>query len=693
MKKKLWLPLFALMCALFCLAGCASCTACDDGDGGREEPPQHAVHKYNRRNTDEKYLKSEASCISKAVYFYSCVCGEKGEETFEYGKLAAHIFVDYLSDENATCTRNCTETAKCENCTATDTRDIPHSKLAHSFGNYISNDDATCTKNCTETAECENCTATDTRDIADTKLAHSFVVYISDRNATCSKNCTETAECENCTATDTRDIPDSKLPHTFKIYYTNADATCAQNCTETARCEFCTATDTRDIPDSRLPHVFNTYISDENGTCSKNCTETARCEFCTATDTREIEDSKSHTYIDFICSICGAKYATQGLEYLINPDGISYSVSGKGTATDTGVYIPYEYNGLPVTAIDGISSPLFERVFIHEYVTVIGLQAFSGCSSLTEITVDEGNATYKSADGILYSKDGTRLIQYPEGKRNALFEVPDGVTEIGTFSLQNSRLLTEIIIPESVTNIGNRAFSGCASLKAITVAESNSNFKSIDGNLYSKDGSVLIRYPMGKRETSFAIPDSVTVIGEYAFYYCGSLERITVPDGVTEIGEGAFAYCSSLTSAAIPDGVTEISARTFYYCSSLTGVTMPGGITGIGDWAFYYCSSLTSITVPEGVTLIGGYAFCSCEKLESVTMSAGVKYIRPAAFIGCASLDTVYFTGTEDEWNNINISVSNTPLTGATVYFYDGTQPPAEGVSGFSGSNGEIKVG
>jgi hypothetical protein len=98
------------------------------------------------------------------------------------------------------------------------------------------------------------------------------------------------------------------------------------------------------------------------------------------------------------------------------------------------------------------------------------------------------------------------------------------------------------------------------------------------------------------------IPDSVTTIGGYAFYYCTFLESIEIPDSVTTIGDYAFYYCTSLESIEIPDGVTTIGDKTFYNCTSLESVVIPDSVTTIGDSAFYKCTSLKSADIPDGAS-------------------------------------------------------------------------------------------
>jgi len=163
--------------------------------------------------------------------------------------------------------------------------------------------------------------------------------------------------------------------------------------------------------------------------------------------------------------------------------------------------------------------------------------------------------------------------------------------------------------------------------------------------------------------TSMIIPNSVTSIGDGAFYDCSSLTSVTIPNSVTSIGEGAFYNCSSLTSITIPNSVTSIGSSTFYGCSSLTSVTIPNSVTSIGEGAFYNCSSLTSVTIPNSVKTIGTSAFEGCARLGKISLGTGLEEIAANAFAGCTRLYDIYVYATyppfaeESSFANYNVYV------------------------------------
>ena len=204
--------------------------------------------------------------------------------------------------------------------------------------------------------------------------------------------------------------------------------------------------------------------------------------------------------------------------------------------------------------------------------------------------------------------------------------IADSGYRTGAFYNSN---ITSVVIPDTVTSIGEDAFYGCSRLTSITIPDTVTSI----GN-YAFYGC--------SRLTSITIPNTVTSIGNNAFHGCSSLTSITIPSRVTSISDHAFSNCSSLTSITIPSRVTSIGDGAFENCSSLTSITIPSRVTSISFAAFSDCSSLTSITIPEGVTSIGDNAFQYCSSLTSITIPEGVTSIGDWAFSGCYALAEVY---------------------------------------------------
>ena len=347
----------------------------------------------------------------------------------------------------------------------------------------------------------------------------------------------------------------------------------------------------------------------------------------------------------FLLSLLAALLTTLSLHaYEFQSGDLYYNITSDTTVKVTyKVANSYNYPGLTTATIP--ATVTYNGTTYS--VTCIGDSAFYGCSSLTSIPLPLPNSVTSIGESAFV--DCSSLTSIP---------LPNSVTSIGGRAFWGCSSLTSITIPNSVTSIGSSAFMSCESLTSIVVESGNTMYDSRENcnAIIETASNTLIA---GGQSTT--IPNSVTSIGEGAFYGCSSLTSITIPNSVTRIGSSAFSdvpnvvysgtatgtpwgarsvngyvdgyfvyaddtkthllACSAAATGEItlPNSVTSIGGSAFGGCSSLTSITIPNSVTSIGDYAFWGCTSLTSITIPNSVTSIGAWAFEDCSSLTSIT--------------------------------------------------------------------------
>ncbi len=424
---------------------------------------------------------------------------------------------------------------------------------------------------------------------------------------------------------------------------------------DNGKCDTCSK-DYMDGTESKTDHTHTWTLSQTtDASCNANGEKLFTCP-CGESKSESIL-MVGHSMENGMCTVC-KRTESVGLKYSLSKDQTYYVVTGLGSCTDTDLIIPSSYNNLPIKIIGSRSFEDCEQIVsmtisegiteINSYAfhdcpnlvfaklpetlkiiyelafnncdslvsitipqkTSLGSYVFGNCNGLESIFVSENNTSYISLDGVMYTigynydwVDGAiqktptgyiTLKQYPSGRKNEIFELPNNATGISESAFQSAISLKHIKLHDNLTYIGDNAFVSCTSLEEISIPdkveridgndfygcgnlkvvrfgknvtlneeswfdfngcyllerfevdEENAFFTVIDGNLYNKDGSVLLRYCSGKTETVFQIPNTVTRIGDSAFMSADHLETIEIGAAVVQIDAYAFAYCENL---------------------------------------------------------------------------------------------------------------------------------------------------
>ncbi len=272
--------------------------------------------------------------------------------------------------------------------------------------------------------------------------------------------------------------------------------------------------------------------------------------------------------------------------------------------------------------------------------------------------MDSGNQS------VVYSEDGKTLLLVKD--RHALrFDIPQGVETIGSNAFVYCKEIVGVSIPDSVKEIGDHAFSGCRSLESVSIPASvicigvdcfkdcdrlkavhvdaeNQVYASFDGVLFDKDFTMLLRYPAGKSDTHYDVPEGIVQVGWGAFCGNRALEAVHIPSSVLLITDEAFCGCKSLERVGFEDGLVTIADFAFMDCGSLRDLEFPSTLRTIGACAFSGCKRLRSVELPQGLVNLLSYSFCRCERLREVRIPATARKIEDSIFDGCIWLLNIY---------------------------------------------------
>ncbi len=317
------------------------------------------------------------------------------------------------------------------------------------------------------------------------------------------------------------------------------------------------------------------------------------------------------------------------------------------------------------------------------------------CVNLEKIEVPQDNAAFAGVDGVLYSRDLSRLIYYPRGKRDAAFQIPDSVREIAGGAFFGNPYLEEVVLPAGVASVGAENFTDCSALREIRPEEGNAAFTAQNGALYTSDCKTLIAVPAGN-SGAFTVPEGTEKIAYGAFSGCSGLTELHLAETLTQIEAMAFAGCTGLRAITLPAALEQASAASFAGCSNLEAVyvehsdyfqtrdgilysrdmidlifcpagkkgsiVLPDGVQNIANGAFDNCREMTALILPESVTALGR-AFLNCENLEYISIPETISIIDYCTFMGCTGLEWVYFP------NNVVI-IKDKVFAGASPVIY-----------------------
>lgn len=319
-----------------------------------------------------------------------------------------------------------------------------------------------------------------------------------------------------------------------------------------------------------------------------------------------------------------------------------------------------------------------QRIRIPKECTEIGANAFAG-TALKAFEVDSRNTVYQVGDdGVLYSRDGKRLVLYPSNKSEMVYTIQAGTEQVDTYAFAGARNLEQVVFLEGLKEIGDYAFSGLPKLKKVVLSQGLEDIK----NSYIFYGCNLleeVHFPntlidisgeyvfCGTGIKKLILPDSLqnisgnnlfngckkisniifgknitSITGNYNFAYTTNLNKVVLPEGMQEIsGTGNFAGCENLTEVVLPESLHVLGTASFSECVALERVKLPSKLEVLKGYTFDRCTKLKAVEIPESVTIIERMCFYGCKSLTAVNIPCGVKSIGASSFEGCIALNSI----------------------------------------------------
>lgn len=320
---------------------------------------------------------------------------------------------------------------------------------------------------------------------------------------------------------------------------------------------------------------------------------------------------------------CKVAYQNQDIEGdIVIPDFVTYGGKNYDVVEIASQAFSYnEYYDIELTSVTignnvrKIGSSAFSEqyylksVTFGNSVTEIGGSAFYECS-LTSVTLPAGVKEIKG--NTFYGNMSLRSVTLNEGLET--------ISQMAFYGVNN---LAEITIPSTVTSIdfAKNAFGNCTNLTAMNVAPGNTAYRSVDGIVYTADGTSLLFSPLKLAVENLTFPFELTGIGSAAFKNNKTIKTVTFPPELASIGSDAFNGCSSLTSLTFPTSLRTIGEYAFANCTGLTSISLNDGLQTIDQSAFKSCTGLTSLSIPATVGSIQWSSFTGCTSLKKIAVA------------------------------------------------------------------------
>ena len=431
-------------------------------------------------------------------------------------------------------------------------------------------------------------------------------------------------------------------------------ATCTENgLTEGKKCSVCgeiTVVQTQTAP---LGHKEKAIPATDATCLEYGLTEGSACARCGLEFRKQCKIAPNgHDYNSSVCLTCGENIVFTPNGYfcfeLLDDGTYSIEYSSNLPQLPKNVVIPPTYNGKPVTSIGAqafLQEDTMETCMLPNTITTLEYGVFRCCDNLKTVMIPK---SVKTMEANIFS-------QCPK--------------------------LDAVTLPASLTSIGTNMFIYCPELEYINVESGNKYYKTVDGVLFNKSGTVIYDYPNGKKDATYTVPSGVVTAEHQAFLRAEHLKHVILPDTMTTVASGLFYGCPALESVYIPKSVKTIKTDSYvtlagdcpsfteftvdkdnpYFCSidgnlyNKSGTKLiyyavgkkdetfviPSTVKTLGKYCFAGANNLKTMTIPKTVTSFGGYEFYGCNGLETVIIEDGITKLTIGLFYQCKALKRV----------------------------------------------------